>query len=747
MTTYLYASYRRKILIVVLIFMVLISWIEPSGVIAQPTAGIIRVAPTGTDTSGCGSESTPCRTIQYAVNAAASGDTIKIAQGTYTGSGGAVVSIKKSLTLIGGYTTSNWDTPSTDPALTIIDGEHVRRGVEISDVVGNVSIAFQGLTIRNGFNDKTLAGGEFIGGGMLCRSGDAGKTVTLSLTSVKFENNQVQGTTNGPAGGGGAGFYEKCPVTMQQVTFSGNQVIAGDATNNTRGGQALGGGFFATNGSHITANTIVLVNNTARAGSGGQGYLNDTWNRADALGGGAAMQYNNVNIVGITATNNQAVAGSGSAYGGFACGGALFFEHNTGTVAISDGVLSGNQVTGGASTSEGGASSGGAIMSTDSVLSLERLTIVNNSSIGGAGSDGGDAGGGALYFTRAVSPWGAPSTVTGVNLIIADNVAEAGAGANRWGGGGGIFSQNTDLTLYHATFSGNRVLDSMQAPALIALNYAGTDIGWSTARLYYSIIANHTPASFSYAAMALSSGDTLQMNYTLFYNNGGRNYGGSGSISNNNEVPSGNPAFVSPGAPNYNYHITYSSAARDRAIGSSTTLDIDKDARPIGAASDVGADEYVLHNAHLVVSAFNTPTNIVAGGSTSHTVVHRIVVQNTGDIAATTATLTEQLSTPSAPLSMNVSSGPTCTSGTCNYNATTRRITWSGSVPSGGSVTITYDLLVNVPTDYTASTAIPSTLNYSFADNEGGSGNGTLVSSVFINARQVYLPLVARLNE
>ncbi|MDD2695466.1 MAG: hypothetical protein PHD58_06055, partial [Anaerolineales bacterium] len=42
---------------------------------ANSEASTLRVSPTGTDASACGSEASPCRTIQYAVNKAASGDT------------------------------------------------------------------------------------------------------------------------------------------------------------------------------------------------------------------------------------------------------------------------------------------------------------------------------------------------------------------------------------------------------------------------------------------------------------------------------------------------------------------------------------------------------------------------------------------------------------------------------------------------------------------------------------------------
>jgi hypothetical protein len=51
--------------------------------------------------------------------------------------------------------------------------------------------------------------------------------------------------------------------------------------------------------------------------------------------------------------------------------------------------------------------------------------------------------------------------------------------------------------------------------------------------------------------------------------------------------------FVSPGAPNYDYHIRGSSAARDQASGSTETIDLDGKSRTLFAPADIGAYEYL----------------------------------------------------------------------------------------------------------------------------------------------------------
>lgn len=108
----------------------------------------------------CSSSASPCRTIQYAANQSASGDRILVAQGIYTYNAGTdlcsflqtravVCFVDKNLTILGGYSTSNWSIANPSVNLTVIDGQNSRRGVA---VIGfNTTIAYldmEGFTIR-----------------------------------------------------------------------------------------------------------------------------------------------------------------------------------------------------------------------------------------------------------------------------------------------------------------------------------------------------------------------------------------------------------------------------------------------------------------------------------------------------------------------------------------------------------------------------------------------------------------------
>ena len=96
---------------------------------AGTTADLCYVAPGGDDGNDCSSEGDACETINAALGEPGCGSTIKVASGTYTGTGSdPVVSITRSIALSGG-----WDETFTEQIGTsTIDGEDARRGIGVN---------------------------------------------------------------------------------------------------------------------------------------------------------------------------------------------------------------------------------------------------------------------------------------------------------------------------------------------------------------------------------------------------------------------------------------------------------------------------------------------------------------------------------------------------------------------------------------------------------------------------------------
>jgi len=147
---------------------------------ANLTGNTWYVATTGNDLSNsCATTSAPCATINGAIGKAASGDTILVAIGTYTGSGTEVVLINKNITLSGGWNASF----TTQSGFSIIDGQGAGRSVTVNSTV---SATIERSIIQNG---STMQGG-----GIYITIG------TLTLNNSIIRNNIA-------TWGGGGGIY------------------------------------------------------------------------------------------------------------------------------------------------------------------------------------------------------------------------------------------------------------------------------------------------------------------------------------------------------------------------------------------------------------------------------------------------------------------------------------------------------------------------------------------------------------
>ena len=208
-----------------------------------------------------GTERYPFNTIGEAVDAATSGDTIKVGQGTYRQT---VEVAGPALYLRGGYvggtayasTAGDFDNGNRDwdANLTTIDGENVRRGVAFSAMGGEVS----GFTITNGVDDSGDSGGGLYAtnatnvtithnvfeGNAAEKGGGIGlRTSALNIIDNLFQNNQ---TTQG--NGGAIHCYDSDAAIITGNTFTDNVALDnGGAIANYNGAPTIDNNIFIGN--------------------------------------------------------------------------------------------------------------------------------------------------------------------------------------------------------------------------------------------------------------------------------------------------------------------------------------------------------------------------------------------------------------------------------------------------------------------------------------------------------------------
>lgn len=266
--------------------------------ILQPP--IVYVAPSGDDTNLCRSAGAPCLTINGGLGKAAAGDMVKVAVGTYYGSGAEVVAISKNITLSGG-----WDSSfAAQTGMATIDGQAARRGITVNSgrsllldhfVVQHGSASSFGggiyssgtLTVNQSVITQNASG--WMGGGI-----DVYGSLTVNDSTI---SNNTAGQVGYSGGGGGGGIEVNGPsvATLNNTTLNGNQIL-GD----------FSGSAMDTNGT-IYLNNVTVSGNTgtyALSTIGGQLILNNTTVTANTGGvdnGGA-----------VTSLRNSILAGNGS---------------------------------------------------------------------------------------------------------------------------------------------------------------------------------------------------------------------------------------------------------------------------------------------------------------------------------------------------------------------------------------------------------------------------------------------------
>ena len=364
-------------------------------------------------------------TIQAAVTAANTGDTILVADGIFTGAGNRNIDFGgKDLTA---------QSTSGNPATCIIDCQNQGRAFYLrSGETAKSGIA--GFTIKNGFgsSDSGNGGGIYIGsnnptvtncvfiGNSAANYG--GGLRGGAATSCVFVGNTANGNSGGGMAGGAA---TKCVFTRNSAygsIGSGGGLYSGVATNCAfNGNTAYSGGGIGSG----TATNCVFTGNSASAGGGGMdgGAANScvfTRNSAyggGGMGGGAANSCVFVSnsavygggALGGTVTNcaflGNSAAQGGGAYGNIATN--CIFTGNTAS-GNGGGMSNGTAINGAFTGNTAGGNGGGA-----DEADLSSCTLTGNSATG-------EGGGAYLSSNAAINciVWGNAAGMSGSNIEV-----------------------------------------------------------------------------------------------------------------------------------------------------------------------------------------------------------------------------------------------------------------------------------------------------------------------------------------
>jgi hypothetical protein len=297
------------------------------------------------------------KTIQSAVNAAASGDTVAVAAGRYVEN---ITARGKSLTIQGaGSPTTSVVAAGRGPVFTLGSGA-------AGDP--NYLITIQGLTISGGYHD----GGTGIGGGVQVR---AGSYLHLANSSVVGNFARI--------GGGGIGIQASAGAPQTTITSC---VIDSNSTNlGKHGGQ--GGGIIVMPNSSVAITSSFITRNQSTEGGGvlaesgttvsvsattiGQNISHGfgTPVGPDGGGGGGLEAHGNLSLEGsfIVANTNDSPE---------FFGGGLFLSYDTADVvmSVSDTLIARNTAPGGAGIFVAGNGS--------STLPLKNVYVVQNNANG-----------------------------------------------------------------------------------------------------------------------------------------------------------------------------------------------------------------------------------------------------------------------------------------------------------------------------------------------------------------------------
>jgi parallel beta-helix repeat protein len=489
---------------------------------AAPVDLFVRVDGFGTDCT----QTSPCL-LETAMEQSLEGDTIYIATGEYTGTGPSVITVTKSISLIGG-----WDgNPVGDINInhvvypTTLNGEAARRVVLIT---GDITPTLSGLQITHGYDGSQLGGGgiqsynahpEIIG----CRIFDntalynAGIYLYKSDGAVLVESDIYSNSALSNLAGG-IGIRDSSDILL-----SDNSIYS----NTTPGS---GGGVNIINSSQVIISRQEVFSNTSLSTSNGGGgiYLeafqfdpkgdilildSDIYgNHVDGRGGGIYAKQ----IVSLTLTSNNIYNHSAYHGGGVYAtqvDGARFLEneilHNIadsnggglymtsgGLVTISDNNIHDNQAV--------SVSGGGIYITHHESVDLDNNHIYSNTA----------------YGTGGIHIQNTPGTSIGLNMVYSNTSTHLG--------GGGIYLNNTaSAVFYENTIRNNKA--NLQGAGVGLLNCDGCII-------HDNHIYNNDSLTADGGGVYVLSSDNITLSANHVYSNTAHGSGGGLILKESNNV-------------------------------------------------------------------------------------------------------------------------------------------------------------------------------------------------------------------
>ena len=369
--------------------------------------------------SGPGTQSTPFLTIQQGIVSSASGDTVVVEAGTYTGPRNVDIDLDgRNITLT---------TDTGDPTKTIIDcmgsSSTYHRGFYLHNGEGaHGTLTINGFTVKNGYegngNNNTKGGG-----GIYIASSD-----TVTLLNCAFTSNTATGLNGGGMDNEGTVTLTNCQFRSNITDSTGagayNKGTITQMTNCTCDSNVANqsGGGLGSSGT-VTVTGCKFTNNTASsyfARGGGGAYSSGAMvvqtstfsgNTATNAGGGLSNDTGILTLMSCTFSGNTATQGYGGGLDNNAGG-------NSGALSVTNCVFAGNK----APNSYGGGISLNQYFTSNDTATIANCLIVSNT----AGTTGGGVDNNAGVLTLEFS-------------TLSGNVAS--------GIGGGVYNSSATSTL------------------------------------------------------------------------------------------------------------------------------------------------------------------------------------------------------------------------------------------------------------------------------------------------------------